>query len=259
MATKKRINGGKPRKAKTGRPKDRPKDKPNTMAATKPRIQTTLPWSQQQGEGMRPYAAFCAYRNMGPERSLKKLAERGFIMPGSDTRKRYEYKSLRTFSSSLDWLQRAMAWDREQDKISQRVLQEEGRKATRRTAKLAKGFQLISWRIVRDIYRRLEKDAKFIDKFNSRELMGILTRLAKVQVDLQKMQLLIFGQPTEITATAADAAPGGLFASGDDFSTIVRSSPEATKMLLKLNVLVSKLRAERAADAVDSTKSTKVK
>ncbi|KKK71673.1 hypothetical protein LCGC14_2911550 [marine sediment metagenome] len=254
MATKKRINAGKP-KAKTGRPKD----KPNAVG-TKPRIQTTLPWSQQQGEGMRPYAAFCAYRNMGPDRSLKKLAERGFIMPGSDTRKYYTYQSIQNnLSCEYDWVQRAMAWDREQDKINQRVLQEEGRKATRRAAKLAKGFQLISWRIVRDIYRRLDEDTKFIYQFNRKDLMDLLTRLAKVQVDLQKMNLLIFGQPTEITATAGDSAPGGLFASGDDFSTIVRSSPEATKLLLKLNVLVSKLRAERAADAVDSTKSTKVK
>ncbi len=250
MATRKRINVGKP-KAKTGRPKD----KPNTTAAIKPRIQTTLPWSQQQGEGMRPYAAFCAYRDMGPERSLKKLAERGFIMPGSDTRKYYTYQSIQNnLSCEYDWVQRAMAWDREQDKINQRVLQEEGRKATRRTAKLAKGFQLISWRIVRDIYRRLEKDAKFIDQFSWKDLMDLLTRLAKVQVDLQKMNLLIFGQPTEIIVTAGDSAPGGLFASGDDFSMIVRGSPEATKLLLKLNVLVSKLRAERAADAVDSTK-----
>ncbi len=243
MATKKRIGATTVRKSK---------------GAT-PRIQTTQPWSQQQGEGAKPFAVFCAFRDMGPSRSLAKLAERGFILPGTATRRRYAYKSLRELSATLDWIQRAMAWDRHQDKINQRVLQDEGKRATRLSAKIARVCQLISFRAIRSIYKRLDKDIELIDTWDFKGLMDFSVRLFKAQKDLQEMNLRIFGQPTEIVAVVSDSAPGGLFSASDDFGAIVHSSPEATKLMLRLNLLVADIRAERAEAVMKGSRSTKVK
>jgi len=152
-----------------------------------------------------------------------------------------------------------MAWDRHQDKINQRVLQDEGKRASRLAAKIARRCQLISWRAIRAIYKRLNKDIELIQRYDFQELLDFAVRLFKVQKDLQAMNLLIFGQPTEITAVVSDSAPGGLFAASDDFGAIVRSSPEASKLMLRLNLLVADIRAERAENVAKSTKGTKVK
>lgn len=212
-----------------------------------PRVQTTLPWSQQPTEGIMAYMAFCAFRDMGPARSLRKLATRGFDLPRGDDddveHHMLAYRSLTGYSEQFDWVHRANAWDRHQDKIRQREMTEDSRKAARRSFKIAQLCQTISWNALRRIAKRLDTDAELIEKFDPKDLMDMFARVAKLQKDLQAINLLTFGEPTEITATAP-SAPGGLFSTSQDFMALVRSDSAATELFSKLTARLAILRAD---------------
>lgn len=58
------------------------------------------PWERRDGEAAKPYAAFRAYRDLGPLRRMADL-DGGSFSP----------KMLRVWSARFDWVDRAAAWD----------------------------------------------------------------------------------------------------------------------------------------------------
>lgn len=232
MATDKRIKNTKKKKADTPKP---------------PRVQTTQPWSQHSSEGILPYTSFCAYRDMGPARTLAKLAKRGYDVQDGKAKVVHRMTSISTltaYSRTYDWVHRATAWDRYQDKIRQKEMSEASRKAARRSFRIAQLCQTTSWKVLQAIAKRIDTDALLIKRFDPKDLMDMFTRVAKLQKDLQAMNLLTFGEPTSITAESAPTAPGGLFATSQDFMTIVRSNSKTMELFSQLTAEVSLLRAE---------------
>lgn len=73
------------------------------------------PWERQPGESVRAYAAFCAYRDMPPgERSLRALAARlGYEKAAKAGR---VPSHIQRWSTRWRWVERARAWDDEQDR-----------------------------------------------------------------------------------------------------------------------------------------------
>jgi hypothetical protein len=66
-------------------------------------------WERQPGETSRAFAAFAIYRDMSPgERSLR--ATRG-------PRRGHAARTVRTWSVKNRWVERAAAWDAEQDRV----------------------------------------------------------------------------------------------------------------------------------------------
>ena len=68
------------------------------------------PWERQPGETSRQYEAFCAYRNLGPRRSLVKAYSA--LNPGGRLPRKWH-----TWSSGLSWVQRAEAYDRQEEAL----------------------------------------------------------------------------------------------------------------------------------------------
>ena len=68
------------------------------------------PWEKQEGENSKPYAAFCAYRDMGVGRSLSKTitAMYGKVTPTNTTTKK---RQLAAWSATHTWVKRAEAYD----------------------------------------------------------------------------------------------------------------------------------------------------
>ena len=65
------------------------------------------PWEQQPGEGPKPWSAFTLYRDMGPDRSITKVA-----------RQYGKSRSLiERWSAKWRWVGRCRAWDAEQDRL----------------------------------------------------------------------------------------------------------------------------------------------
>jgi hypothetical protein len=72
--------------------------------------QSSAPWEQRPRESSRAYAAFCAYRDLGPRRSLRAAATAfyGRATPSLE-------RQVDKWSHAFDWVQRANAWDRHLD------------------------------------------------------------------------------------------------------------------------------------------------
>lgn len=74
------------------------------------------PWERQPGEPARAYAAFCIYRDLPPsERSLRAVADRLYgVKP--DAKRRRVPGQIHQWSTRWRWVERAAAWDDEQDR-----------------------------------------------------------------------------------------------------------------------------------------------
>ncbi len=86
---------------------------------------TPKPWERQEGETPKPYEAFCAYRDMGTERTLAKVAAK--LSKSEQIMKRW--------SAKYGWVDRVAAWDDEQERIEREIAQKEQAKAIREMRK----------------------------------------------------------------------------------------------------------------------------
>lgn len=74
------------------------------------------PWERQPGEPAKAYAAFCLYRDMPAHaRSLRAVADR-LYGSGTASKRRRTPGQLFKWSTRWRWVERAAAWDDEQDR-----------------------------------------------------------------------------------------------------------------------------------------------
>ncbi|WDZ84048.1 hypothetical protein [Micromonospora cathayae] len=90
-----------------------------------------LPWDRQRGEPERAYGYFAVYRDFGRTRSVAKVA--------TEVHKSREY--LHKLATKWRWVQRAQAWDREEDRLYAEGLAEQRRDMARRHARIASALQ----------------------------------------------------------------------------------------------------------------------
>lgn len=134
------------------------------------------PWDRMDGETDPAWAAFVAYRDMGLERSLSKLAQ--------DLHKSKQL--LGGWSRKHSWQVRCNAWDREQDRQWQRELAVERRKAARRNIRTAGAAMTIAGGAL----THLAADPSKLKASDIARLMEVAS----------KLESLAMGSPTEIVA-----------------------------------------------------------
>lgn len=88
---------------------------------------TEFPWLRQPGEGIKPYEAFNTYMLMGTERSQAKVSNE----LGKST------ALLSKWSVQWNWVERATAWDVEQERLARLDQMEAIRKMRKRHAVIA--------------------------------------------------------------------------------------------------------------------------
>src|SRR5215831_10550216 len=76
---------------------------------------TLLPWERQPGETSKQWLAFVTYRDLGPARTLAEVCR--LLYPGQRRTPRPVGRVV-AWSSKNDWVERARAWDAEQDRIN---------------------------------------------------------------------------------------------------------------------------------------------
>lgn len=94
------------------------------------KVNKPAPWERQEKETPKPYEAFCIYRDMGTQRSVRKVAEE---LGKSET-------LIFRWSSAYNWVERAAAWDDEQDRIARLEQNKEIAKMRKRHAGLAQAM-----------------------------------------------------------------------------------------------------------------------
>ena len=73
-------------------------------------------WEQLPGESGKAYAAFCAFRDFGPERNIRKAVE---TVEKDEGRRRKRYNVWRNWCSQFRWRERAAEYDRYTEKLKQ--------------------------------------------------------------------------------------------------------------------------------------------
>jgi hypothetical protein len=76
-------------------------------------------WEQLPGETGRAYSAFCAYRDLGPERNIRKAVETAEQDKGQQDKR---YRVWRNWCSQFRWRERAADYDRYTEKLKQAEL-----------------------------------------------------------------------------------------------------------------------------------------
>jgi hypothetical protein len=105
-----------------------------------PELTPSAPWERQPGEPEKAFAAFAAYRDLGPKRSLDAVGRQ--LYGGTQTgRKRDATGRLQEWSRTWQWVERAAAWDGELDRLARLEQVEAVKDMCRRHAEQAQEFQ----------------------------------------------------------------------------------------------------------------------
>lgn len=165
-------------------------------------------WERQPGEPARAFAAFCVYRDMGPQRSIRK-AEPIIRAAGNGAR-----KTVHQWSSKWGWASRAPAYDAmlDRERVAERV--GEVRKMEDRHAQISlAGLSGLAMPLVALGKPRKLADGRFQDRIEELEGMetGQLLRLAahtaRSMARLVGVERLSRGEATEIVQTPSAASP----------------------------------------------------
>ena len=124
----------------------------------------TTPWERQDGESPQAWAAFQAFRDLGQDRTLRAAAEK--IGRSRSTLTRY--------SMEFTWVDRAAAWDREQDRQAQKAQLAEIKKMRKTHADLGSAM--------------LVKAAKALKRIPDDEIKaGDISRMVEVGSKLERI------------------------------------------------------------------------
>lgn len=135
-------------------------------------------WERHNHETSRSFEAFIVYRDMGPRRSLRKVA----------AAMRKNVMRINEWSSKNGWVERTLAWDDYQDKIRREGQIEAIKTMNQRHIKLA---QLLQSKAIDKLSKMGETD---ISNMSPRDI-GVFLDLAV------KVERLAIGAPNEIVET----------------------------------------------------------
>jgi hypothetical protein len=141
-------------------------------------------WERLKYESSKAYAAFCVYRDMGPDRSIVKAAEE----PGTSPKVR----QFKKWSSRNRWVQRAQAYDDEMERQLRARSEKARKEMAERHAKLA----VLGQGTVLEAFRRIKAE-----DLTAGEAVRWLDTLVKIE-------RLSRGEPTDIQK-AEHSGPGG--------------------------------------------------
>lgn len=91
------------------------------------KVNTPEPWKRQEGETARAFEAFSKYRDMGADRSLRKVVQA----------LNKNLTTIAEWSTKYEWVSRCAAWDAEQDRIARQQQLKDIKSMRKRHAALA--------------------------------------------------------------------------------------------------------------------------
>jgi hypothetical protein len=118
------------------------------------------PWERQEGESTKSWAAFQLYRDLPPmERSIQRAYS---DQTGKTNRAQSTQSHWRVWSSRWRWVERAAAWDDEQDRKKREERQDEIRKMAERQARQAEQMAAALMQPAMALLRKLQQEQQRI-------------------------------------------------------------------------------------------------
>jgi hypothetical protein len=149
------------------------------------------PWERLKHEPAKAFNRFTQYRDMGPDRSLSKVAAEDSAT---------NIRQLGYWSTKWEWVRRAAAWDDHLDSIKIDTTEAERKQMAERHARMAMLAQSTVVDQLRKLLERVQLPSE--DPSHLELAPADLTRLmvASIQVERQAR-----GEPTQITRQVGDA------------------------------------------------------
>src|SRR6516165_3951384 len=138
-----------------------------------------LPWERRPSETNKQWLAFVTYRDLGPARTLAEVSR--ILYPGR-RRTRRPIGRVVAWSSQNNWVERARAWDAEQDRINREAQSKARLEMTERHLQQLVGLQ------TKAVQRLL---AMRPDELRPNEVLEFMDRS-------MKLERTIRGEPAEI-------------------------------------------------------------
>jgi hypothetical protein len=135
------------------------------------------PYECIEGETPKPFSYFVIYRDLGPDRTLARVAEITGRHP----------HHLATYSRKFRWLERVRAFDSDRDRAGTDAEIDEIEAMRRRQTKAARRIQELG---LREIERACERAEESGEPLN----LGETQKLLKLGAELERLNL---GEPTE--------------------------------------------------------------
>jgi hypothetical protein len=169
-------------------------------------------WDRQQDEGDKAFEAFALYRDLGPRRSVRSVAQK---LGKSATQ-------IGRWSSKHHWTSRVTVWDFEQDRIHQRKHQETIEEVRARQASVLRTHIEAIGSAAAAASSRLASHTKAIEAMDPEELVNLMAKLARPLAMLLEAERELHGlrppaeAPQEPPMTRAQAEAYLLGAGFDD-------------------------------------------
>jgi hypothetical protein len=174
------------------------------------------PWERLHGESAKAFEAFVRYRDMGPERSLAKVARE----LGKST------TIIERWSARDSWVQRVAAWEEEQDRIWRDQQVASRREVGRRQLRIANAMQaqLVQALTRLDLAALSPRDLGYwldISTRVQRQALGLGEHVAHTGAD---------GGPIELARLSPDEARARLREVSDEISRRLSADPDVVPL-----------------------------
>lgn len=164
-----------------------------------------LPWEVQEEETAHAYSAFMRYRDLPPERrSVRQAHEEACRAVGDEAA---GSKGVwEDWCSRWSWVDRALEWDLEQDRVRRRASLEEQVAMGKRHAQAAQLYLQTLLQPAAAILKKIREDPAWMDNLvgsNPITMLSQLERLTRAMETVVKVERLARGQPVSITEVNA--------------------------------------------------------
>lgn len=146
------------------------------------------PWEQQPGESAKAFAAFCVYRDLGPERSLSKVA----------AQLNKSMKLMGDWSGEHRWVERSEAWDRHLDKAARAAQVKRAQKMAERQAALGERMQEVAARKVQALLDATDHSKVGIDAAQAAMAGLSVSDTLRLAAEGAKLERVALGEPGEV-------------------------------------------------------------
>lgn len=138
------------------------------------------PWERLPEESSKQFEAFCIYRDLGPGRSIQKVAQNRSGSGG--------VSKLKEWSSKYDWVERAEGYDQYLEKIIRETNEDAIQEMVKRHAEDSKEIQLAI---------KEQKNDPQLDEMSPKEKAYFFDALSRSYKTMASLERLSRGVPTE--------------------------------------------------------------
>lgn len=205
-----------------------------------PRAESAPQWDRQPGESSRAFAAFVAYRDLGPSRSIDSAWRAAQTKQAAKKRQKGGRSAARRADGRFSawckkwrWVERAELWDADIDRQRQQAEADARRRMAETQAKQAARLSAaLADPILTELERRARENPAMLRRMGAEKLLKLATGTARVLPALQLSERLArLGGDGKIdkAAEASDPPSSGDFEWPSEFDDTGRAPPKPDK------------------------------